>query len=324
MPKSNPAFLSRREFLGTTLAVGTTLSAAGSPISSAQPVAASERTLCIFSKHLQWLSVSEAAKVAADLGFDGIDLTVRRGGHVDPEKVEVELPKAMEAIKKAGVKVPMMVTDIVDPDDPRAETLLKTASQLGIKYYRTAYLNYNPGTDVLTDLARYAKQMQRLSALNQKHNIRGAYQNHAGTNVGAAVWDLRILLQDVDPRWLGCQYDIKHAVAEGGMSWVNGLDVLKSHIICLDIKDFVWAESSDKWYNKEVPLGEGMVDFKTYFSLLKKYNISGPMSVHYEYPLGGAELGKKQLSMDRDTVLAAMKRDLQTLRTMLAEADLVK
>lgn len=313
--------LSRRAFLGSTLAVGAGLSVAGLQKATAQTAIANNHTICIFSKHLQWLSVPEAAQVAADMGFDGLDLTVRKGGHVEPDRVEMELPKAFEAIQKAGLKVPMIATDVIDPENPLSETVLKTAGKLGIKHYRTAYLKYNADSDVMTDLARYAKQMKKLAVLNQKHGIQGAYQNHAGTNVGSAVWDLRILLQDVDPRWLGVQYDIKHAVAEGGMSWVNGLDVLRPYINCFDIKDFIWAKKDGQWRHELVPLGEGMVDFKTYFSLLKKYQLSGPMSIHYEYPLGGAEHGKKDLTSSRDKTLIAMKRDLDTLRTMLAEAE---
>lgn len=322
--KLNEGGLSRRDFLSSTLAIGTGLSVAGLPKATAEPTVAEDRIICVFSKHLQWLPVPEAAKVAADMGFDGLDLTVRKGGHVDPEHVETELPKAFYAIQKAGLKLPMIATDVIDPEEPLSESVLKTAGQLGIEHYRTAYLDYNPDSGVMADLARYAKQMQKLAALNQKHGIQGAYQNHAGTNVGAAVWDLRILLQDVDPRWLGVQYDIKHAVAEGGMSWVNGLDVLRPHINCFDIKDFVWAKKDGKWRHELVPLGEGMVDYKTYLSLLKKYDLSGPMSIHYEYPLGGAEHGKKELTLDRDKTLIAMKRDLDTLRTMLAEAEAAK
>lgn len=313
--------ISRRKFIAGSLA-----SCAFLPKSlSAFGVTADPKpTICLFSKHLHWLPIAEIGPVAADLGFNGIDLTVRRGGHVEPERAAAELPKAVEMIRKAGLEVPMIVTDIIDANDPLTEPILKTAGQLGIKYYRTAYLKYNANTDVLKDLDRYARQLQRLAELNQKCGIRGAYQNHAGANVGAAVWDLHFLLKDSDPRWLGCQYDIKHAVAEGGMSWVNGLNVLKSRIGCVNIKDFVWSKEGGQWHNEEVPLGEGMVDFKKYFSLLKQYGISGPMSMHFEYPLGGAETGKKQLSIDKSLVLSAMKKDLNTLRTLLADTNTPK
>jgi L-ribulose-5-phosphate 3-epimerase UlaE len=73
---------------------------------------------------------------------------------------------------------------------------------------------------------------------------------------------------------------------------------------------------------KSVPLGEGMVDFKKYFTMLKQHSISGPMSLHCEYELGGAQDGAKQLTISRDVFTAAVKKDLTTLRGWLKENDL--
>jgi sugar phosphate isomerase/epimerase len=114
-----------------------------------------------------------------------------------------------------------------------------------------------------------------------------------------------------------------HATAEGRESWVNNLELLKSYVHCLDIKDFYWAKKDGKWKHELVPLGQGMIDFKKFFGLIKQYNISGPMSIHLEYDLGGADQGEKQITKPKEEVFAAMKQDLQTLRTMLQEAGLV-
>ena len=40
--------------------------------------------LVMFSKHLGALSIPEAGQAIKGLGFDGVDLTVRPGGHVEP------------------------------------------------------------------------------------------------------------------------------------------------------------------------------------------------------------------------------------------------
>lgn len=317
-----PQSLSRRQFIGTTLAVGSGLSITPLGASATPPIAKPDRTICIFSKHLQWLSIPDMAQTASKLGFAGVDLTVRKGGHIEPERVVDELPKAVTTIRKAGLDVPMIATDVIDADHPLTESVLRTAHKLGIPYYRTAYLKYDPQLGVAKSLEQHKKQLQKLARLNQKYTIHGAYQNHAGTNVGAAVWDLWEVLKDIDPRWLGCQYDIKHAVAEGGQSWVNGLDLLKSHIRCMDMKDFVWSQKNGKWQHQLVPLGTGMVDFNAYFGKLKQYSISGPMSIHYEYPLGGAETGKTTINVPPDEVLSAMQRDLRKLQELLAVSQL--
>jgi len=48
----------------------------------------------------------------------------------------------------------------------------------------------------------------------------------------------------------------------------------------------------------------------------------GPLQLHFEYPLGGAEGGKSSITIPREEVAEAMKRDLATLRGFLAQAAL--
>lgn len=113
-----------------------------------------------------------------------------------------------------------------------------------------------------------------------------------------------------------------YSATSGGLSWVHGLNLLKDHISCLDIKDFQWEKRDGKWRQKQVPLGEGMVDYPQFLKLVKQYNITGPMSMHFEYPLGGAQEGHKQLTIPKEEVLAAMKRDLLVLRSLRKEANI--
>lgn len=81
-------------------------------------------------------------------------------------------------------------------------------------------------------------------------------------------------------------------------------------------------ENDGKVRSVTVPLGEGMVDFKTFFALLKEHRVSIPLSIHYEYPLGGAEHGDRKLSISKEDVLAAMKKDLLSLKNYIKEAQL--
>lgn len=278
--------------------------------------------ISIFSKNLHWLDYRAMADVVAELGFDGVDLTVRPDGHVSPEKVVEDLPRAVEALKKRGVNVYMITTAINKADDPFTEPILKTAGSLGIPYYRMGWITYNEKVSLEENLKELQGRLSKLAALNTKYNIHGGYQNHSGANFGSPVWDLWMILKDLDPRWIGSQYDLLHATVEGANSWPLGFKLLRSHVKTIDIKDFRWAKTNGKWSPEKTPLGEGMVDFKKFFSLVKEYNIAVPLSIHYEYPLGGAENGAKVLAMKKEEVLAAMKKDLQTLRKMLGEAGL--
>ncbi len=201
----------------------------------------------LFSKHLQFLGYDEMAEASVEAGLDGIDLTVRPGGHVLPENVERDLPLAARAIRKAGLELTMMTTRISNPDDPDTKKILKVASDLGIRYYRMGYYNYDKELGVVKSLKTIRDKMSRLAIMNEKHGLHGAYQNHSGTRFGAPLWDLWQAIHDQNPKWIGCQYDIRHAIVEGAQSWPLGMELLKDHIKCMAIKDFHWSLEDGKW-----------------------------------------------------------------------------
>jgi sugar phosphate isomerase/epimerase len=115
---------------------------------------------------------------------------------------------------------------------------------------------------------------------------------------------------------MGVQYDIRHAMVEGATSWENGLKLIESRIQSISVKDYRWHMKDGKWEVEDVPIGDGMVDFKTYFKLLKQYKINVPVSLHIEYPLGGAEHGNKKITMNKKDVFKAMKKDLEKIHEL--------
>jgi sugar phosphate isomerase/epimerase len=275
----------RRSFIGTMALAGTAIPFAGKSAASLifSPTILS-RPIHIFSKPLQWLGYDALADMLIEAGAEGIDLSVRPGGHVLPEKVESDLPKAVEAARKRGLKIDMIVTAITKADENFAESVIKTASALGVKFYRLGEINYDDSVGIMENIRKVNSSFRKLADLNKKYNIHGAFQNHVGTRVGSAVWDIYENLKDLDPEFIGCQYDVRHAVAEGSSSWVNGFKLINPWVRCMAIKDFKWTNNNGKWNPESVPMGDGTVNFDEYFRLVKKYNVSGPVSVHYEYP----------------------------------------
>src|SRR5215217_922160 len=314
--------ISRRTFVARSAALGLGLplveAAAASPVMAAP---AGARPITIFTKPLQWLSYDELGAMIKEIGFDGIDLPVRPGGHVLPERVADDLPRAAEAFRKAGVSLPLITTAIDDASAPSTEAILRTASSLGIGYYRMNWFPYAEDRSPFATLEALRPRMAALAEVNRRHSIHGAYQNHAGVRVGGPVWDIWMLVRDLDPRWIGCQYDIRHATAEGGESWPLALRLLAPHIRTIDVKDFIWSkDSAGRWRIEDVPLGQGMVDFDRYFKLVKELGISGPISLHFEYgPYASMEKPASPTQHVREAV-TAMRRDLTKLREMLDKA----
>src|SRR5437763_3270926 len=95
---------------------------AGAAALLARPAVSKEKLkVSIFSKHLQFVEGAELAKAAADLGFDGVDITVRKGGHIAPERVKQALPELVAMLRKQGVEVTMITNDIADEEKQFAE-----------------------------------------------------------------------------------------------------------------------------------------------------------------------------------------------------------
>jgi sugar phosphate isomerase/epimerase len=310
---------SRRNFIKKSILAGSFIpfvhgAAQGSAPAKAQ--SASRLKVHVFSKHLQFLNYQDMAEVAAEIGFDGVDLTVRPRGHVLPERVESDLPKAVEAIRKTGLAHTMMTTAVENAANSTDKKLLETASKVGIEFYRMNWLSYPDKKNIPDAITGFQQTIKDLGELNKKLKITGCYQNHSGDRAGASIWELWDMVQKADHQYTGVQYDIRHAVVEGGLSWRNGLRLIQPHIKILALKDFVWEKKNGNYVVQNVPLGDGMVDFKTYFSLLKEYNINVPVSLHYEYPLGGAEHGETEITVDKKVVFDAMKRDLRLLHEL--------
>lgn len=327
MKSDPPAFrLSRRRFVsalsvaGVMAGVGRGAARAGEAASA--PAAAAGNlgptTLHVMSKPMFKLSYAETAKLIADAGYGGIDYTVRvPQGHVLPQNVQEDLPRAVDAAHAAGLKVEMITTEISSLREPHAETTIRTAARLGVKCYRLGYWNYDPKLGVIGTLEKLQPSLRELAAFNASLGIHGAIQNHSGTRVGGAVWDLFELLRGIDPQGLGVQYDIRHAVVEGGASWSVGLKVLRPWIRCTDMKDFKWVQSPGRGVIEDVPLGEGIVPLDAYLKLYRELGMSGPMSVHFEYPPFERPPQPLAPDLQRTEFARAMKRDFGVLRAAM-------
>jgi len=318
---------SRREFLQTALGAGLAAGLPANAFAREKPVQAESAAplkVSVFSKHLQWLDWEAMARTAAEIGFDGVDLTLRKDGHVAPERADQDLPKVAEIIRKAGLTMPMVTAGIVDAGTPLAEAMMRAMHNVGVKQYRWGNLRYVNGQPIPAQLDQLKRDVAKLAELNRKYDLCAMYHTHSGEEVGAAVWDLWLILKDQDTSRVAVNYDVCHATIEGGVgAWARSAQLVAPITRGIAIKDFRWERNAKgEWRPQKCPLGEGMVNFKRFFAILKAAKFNGPVQMHFEYPLGGAESGAKTLTIDKDKVIAAMRKDLATLRGWLRDAQL--
>ena len=262
--------------------------------------------ICAFIKFVQSLSFRELAERIAELGFDGIEATVRPKGLIEPERASDELPELVEELHRCGLAIDVMTTNVVEALDVVSRNLLKTASELRVLRYRMGYFRYDMKRPLMPQLEPLQAQINELADVNRELGLTAVYQNHAGSGyVGSTIWDLQQLLQSVPSSDIGIAFDIRHATAEAGMSWPVLFRVAEPHLQAIYVKDFVWEGRRPR----NVPLGEGQVN-PEFFRQLRKSPFSGPISLHVEY------LPKASVEEN----LTALGDDLAELKSMLDRA----
>jgi len=297
--------ISRREF-ATRSALAVAALAAGTSSASAAP--AVPWKIIGFSKPFDKLSPDDTADLVADVGWDGIECAVRaKSGHIAPERVEEDLPKMVEALKKRGKTIEIVTTEIVKLD-PLAEKILRTMVKLGIKKYRFGFSKYVKDKPIADTVREQGAALKDLSKFNGEIGVQGGWQNHSGADyVGAPIWDVWTMIRDLDPKHIGMCFDIGHSTLEGGLSWAVQARLMEPFYVAVYLKDFYWEKTAKGWQPLWCPFGEGSVQ-RSFLTNLKTSNFAGPLSQHHEYKTLGT--GKE--------MIANMKKDLAKLREWIA------
>lgn len=298
------AMLTRRTFLSQASVAA--VAACALPVAIAQEPAKARRIIT-FTKPFQKLSFDDTADVIAEVGYDGVELPLRAKGQVLPERVEDDLPKMVEALKKRGKTVDLITTDINAVDSPHAEKILRTAKGLGITRYRLGYRKYDLAKPIPPQLDALKPGLKDLAAMNKEIGVNGGIQNHSGAAyVGCAVWDVYELIRTLDPAHIGICFDIGHASLEGGMSWPLQARLMEPWFTSVYVKDFAWERTAKGFEAKWGPLGAGGVR-PEFGAWIQKSSFAGAICQHCEYLDGASPADRAQ-----------MKKDLALLKQWLA------
>ena len=294
--------MNRRQFIITSSMAG--IGQATSNASNAN-TKTNDREFAVFSKSLEKLPFNKLADVISELGIAGLEAPLRKGGHIEPSEMAEKLPSFVKALSDKQLRV-LIMTSSINHVDKKGDTekQLRAAAAAGIKKYRLDYLRYDLSKPLKPQLANFTAQLKDLAELNRELGIQGVYQNHRGKNlVGAAVWDMVGMLEEINIPELGLAFDFAHATVEGSNVWqINFLRALP-HIGAIYFKDY--KVSRKKWL--ACPLGQGMVDPKAGKLVSKMLPKEIPISLHVEYMKGKSQ----------QQLIEAMKNDLQMLHKWL-------
>ncbi|MDF2721775.1 MAG: sugar phosphate isomerase/epimerase [Paenibacillus sp.] len=242
----------------------------------------------MFSKMLQEWTMEETALCARQLGFDGIDLTCREGGHIVPEQVKRELPRAVKLFAEQGLEVAMLTTSITSAEQKGGKETIEAAARCGVPFIKLGYWKLSGFGNAKQDLNRMRCDLDELEALAKANGVCLLLHLHGNRYLNANPALLWMLLADRDSRCIGAYADPGNMAVEGALyGWKLGLDLLAPYIRMVAFKNFLFEKNAGsvcaEWTPKLCPLQDGIVQYPQLFELLKAIEYDGYVSIHSEY-----------------------------------------
>lgn len=304
----------RRTFTAGLAAMGASIAAIKQNVASQ---ATSKWPIAIFEKVFEGLNFAELADAVNETGADGIEATIRPGGHISPENAADQVPQMAEALGKYGKRIVIAATGVKSVDEPETRPLLETLVKSGVTHYRMSHYHYDLAQPMMPQLRRYTAQVKELAALNAEVGIQGLYQNHSGNGrnlkrgyLGALGWDAALMLDGIAPDHLGLAFDTRHLRKDTGSSWPVAVAACRPHVRSIYVKDGIWTgERGDEY--KDVPLDTGFVN-KDIFSTIRSGLGPMPLCIHMEW-LGYRVFPKNEIP----DAVKAHQRDIATLQSWL-------
>jgi len=274
----------------------------------------------MFTKHLQTMSIVEAGKTIKSLGFDGVELTVRPNGHILPQNVREELPRAVEDLRALGLETPALVVEIHNRQEEYAAVVCEMAGKVGATELRTSSHRYRPFGSIREQISEARQDAKDLESLGKEFGVRLDVHCHSGDFLSGNGGILAMVLDETDPKYVGVSLDVGHLTVEGGKSgWKQSLDLLANRVGIVAVKSFGWFHEPDpktgetRWNAKLVPLEEGNVQWRQAFDLLRSagWDADGRalVSVHSEYQGAGS-----WRSLDVPDLVEQTRQDFEYLR----------
>jgi sugar phosphate isomerase/epimerase len=251
----------------------------GGPKSGADPAVRNRPMVCAYSNNLAKVPYAELGVIAEQIGYDGVDLTVMDGGHVNPRITNVDLVRAIESVRGAGLEVPMISTNITSVGDPTAYPILAITGHTQVHFYRTGFWPWGFMPDMQRRTAEIRSDLMSLVAVGKQYEMVAMIPNRAGGYFGEAVWDANTAITGIDPALIGYYFDPSQTQA-----WEAALMLARPRLKAVAVQDYTWEKSGKTWVRKACPLGEGMIDWALFFRILAQSRFTGPISIHFEYP----------------------------------------
>jgi len=241
-----------------------------------------QNNVAVFVKPWKALSLPQLGAHVRTLGFGWIELPVRPGFACQPATIERDLPAAVQILGDFGVQI-LNITAALPLTDER---LYAACAMAGIGMNRVMF-----GTDGKRYWEAEAAARRQLDAalpLCEQYQIRLGIQNHYAKFVGVNEMGLFHLVKDYNPQHVGIIWDAAHNALEG-MEPELALDVVESHLCCVNLKNAFWQRVNGpeaevaEWKVYWTTGQHGRASWPRVVAKLREIEYTGPICLTAEY-----------------------------------------
>jgi sugar phosphate isomerase/epimerase len=235
------------------------------------------RTWAVFTK--PWAEASAAAlgPLVAGMGFDAVELPVRRGACVTPEDAVERLPGFVAELADRGVGVASVASEPTEP-------VFAACAAAGVDLIRIMAPVGPDGYRVSVD--RLRRDLAAVAPWCERYGVRVGIQPHHGAYVSTVLGVLE-LIDELPAEWFGVIWDAAHDALAGEVDPATTLDLAMPRLMMVNLKNAEYRrrESADgvsygTWFG---PADEGMADWGRILVHLDQVGWSGPVCLTAQY-----------------------------------------
>ncbi len=238
--------------------------------------------LAVFAKPWKSLPLPQLAAHIKALGFDWIELPVRPGFPVEPDKIERDLPAAVKLLAEHGIRV-LNITADVPLDDER---LYSACAEAGIAMNRVMFRQRE--LDYWTAEAKARRKLDAALPFCERYGLQIGVQNHSGRFVPVNEMGVFQLLKDYDRRHVAAVWDPAHNALEG-IDSEAALDIVAPYLCVVNLKNGYWRRVSGpeaevaEWRVYWTSGAQGRASWSRVIAKLKAIDYRGPICFSAEY-----------------------------------------
>lgn len=161
--------------------------------------------------------------------------------------------------------------------EERTMKLLELAAALKVPSFAT-HIGFLPDDSLDPDYIALTNVVRRIADAAALHGITFALET--GQETGGALLEF---LFEVNRDNVGVNFDPANMVLYGTGDPVEALEMVGQHVFSVHCKDGVFPSASQAGaLGEEKPLGQGIVDFRAFLTMLQKLGYEGPLFIERE------------------------------------------